>query len=235
VVEVIIPWAGGCPHRERALHWVLARYAAEHPDWRATVATAPDGPWSKARAAMPAIERSSADIVVVADADCWTSGLPAAVRTVQDGAPWAIPHRMVNRLTQDATSVVLAGGSWEELPLAERAYQGLEGGGFVVAHRDTLRAVPLDPRFVGWGQEDTSWAVALNTLLGPAWRGDAPLLHLWHPPQPRMTRRRGNAAGWRLYRRYLDARADPAAMLALIEEGRRALAAHQPAVHDHAA
>ena len=39
----------------------------------------------------------------------------------------------------------------------------------------------FDPRFVGWGGEDTSLGAALTTLVGPPARLEASVWHLWHP------------------------------------------------------
>lgn len=229
-VEVVIPWCGGCQHRERALSWVRGRYP-----WLVTIARAPDGPWCKALAVMPAISRSTADVVVVADADVWTAGLEQAVQAVADGAPWAIPHHTVHRLTQAATAQVLAGVPPAGQELSERPYKGVPGGGTIVAHREMFEAVPMDPRFVGWGCEDESWALALTCLYGSAWRGDADLWHLWHPPQRRDSRRIGSQQSWRLRRRYFRARRDPREMRRLLAEVHDALAALKPAGHDQAA
>src|SRR5687768_12609226 len=132
-VEVLVPWRGGCEHRERAWDWIAGHYTwplkrCELPDNKApeltealrdresnpvrvrtrqpaadTPRVASDSavPWNKARAVMPAVEDSCADIVVLADADVWTEGLAAAVRAVEQGASWAIPHRHVHRLTEE--------------------------------------------------------------------------------------------------------------------------------------
>lgn len=227
-VAVVVPWRGGCEYRERAWAWLRPRY-----QWPVIEAPAPPGPWVKALAAMPAVTAAPPGaIVVVADADVWTDGLRDAIQAVQDGAGWAIPHWTVHRLAETATDAMLAGGDWRGQPLARRAYQGLAGGGVVVALRETLLQVPLDPRFIGWGQEDQSHAIALTTLAGAPWRGTADLTHLWHPPQPRLSRSRGSEESWRLRRRYLQARHDPAAMRRLLTEATDALHAHQPAVHD---
>jgi len=218
-VAVVVPWRPGCPHRGRALTWVRGRYTAERPTWTLELGETPAvEPWSKAAAVMPVIERSSADIVIVADADVWTWGIASAVTAVAAGAAWAVPHTAVHRLDERGTAAVLAGAPWHDQPLAERPYRGLLGGGIVVARRDALLQAPLDRRFVGWGQEDTSWALALDTMLGAPWRGATPLIHLWHPPQPRMSRRRGSVDGWALFRRYHAAHGDQEAMRALIEE-----------------
>jgi hypothetical protein len=169
---------------------------------------------------VPAIETCKADIVVQADADVWTDGLAAAVNAVKSGAAWAIPHGMVRRLSQEGTMATIAGFAWQDQPVAQRPYRGVPGGGIVVASRAVLDAVPLDRRFIGWGQDDEAHALALNALVGEPWRGQAELIHLWHPPQSRMTRRRGSRESWALRSRYAAAKDDPAAMSALIEESR---------------
>lgn len=218
MTRVIIPWRGGCPHREAALDWLTGRFG----DWEPRISEPPEGPWSKGAAVAAAADGLDHDtVVVVHDADVWSPGTTAAVEAVKGGAPWAVPHRGVHRLTEHATSHVLAGADPDhDLEHSERAYTGLAGGGIVVLTAATLRRVPLDRRFEGWGGEDHSWGIALETLTGRSWRGKHPLWHLWHPPQHRLTRKVGSAASHQLFRRYHAARDNPAAMTALIEEGR---------------
>lgn len=230
-VSVVIPWRPGCPHRQAALEWVLRSYRDRHPDWQIVVGAAPPGPWCKATAVAAAVARADGDVLVVADADVWCRDAADAVAAVQRGrAAWAIPHRLVHRLTPDATATVL-GGRWDlddaiNRPglshLAERPYVGIPGGGLVVLPRSLWEDVPLDPRFRGWGGEDHAWGYALACLHGRPWRGRAPLWHLWHPPQPRLTRQIGSLESDGLRRRYAGARLDSAQMRALIEEGKRA-------------
>lgn len=219
-VEVIVPWQDACEDRSRALEWVFDRYRAEHPEWRVTVAPAPDGPWCKGAAVNPVVRADGPEVVIVADADTWTTGLQEAVDKVTTGlAGWAIPHQLVHRLTPEGTRQLLDTGRAPDGMLAQPAYRGVAGGGFVVLPRALAREVPLDQRFTGWGQEDMSWAVALHVLAGPAWRGDHDLIHLWHEPQQRQDRKVGSPQGQRLFRRYIAARNDPALMRALIAEG----------------
>lgn len=199
------------------------------------IAPCPAGPWVKALAVTPAVAASRADVIVVADADCWTDGLPAAIDAVAAGAPWAIPHTGVFRLDEHGTTAVLQGARWDDQPLTQRPYRGIPGGGFVVAHREVIEQVPLDSRFVGWGQEDECWAVALSTLVGAPWRGHEPLIHLYHPSQERLTRRKGSLEGWELRRRYIQARGNAPAMAVLLEEAKTHAAIHalESAGHDH--
>lgn len=210
-IEVVVPYAGQCPHRLRALEFTRKRYP-----WPVVVAEGGE-PWSKGAALRPVIEAATADILIIADSDCVTEGLPAAVQAVAGGAPWAIPHGRVFRLTEAGTVRYMESGEYGH-PFDRRPYRGMAGGGFVVAPRQTLLEVPLDPRFLSWGQEDESWALALTCLHGMPWRGDADLIHLYHPPAPRMSRRKGSPESWALYRRYRDAARDPLAMRKLIEE-----------------
>lgn len=221
-IEVIIPWAGGCEHRQRALDFVT-----EWHDFPVTLALG-GSPWSKGAALRPALEESMADIVIVADADCTTLGLPAAIKAVKRGAPWAVPHRLVTRLTEETSRHFMETGKVNH-PLDRRQYTGFAGGGFVVARRETLLDIGPDPRFIGWGQEDESWALALTTLAGKPWRGDADLIHLWHPPQPKETRRKGSGRGWQLFSRYYAAQDDPVAMRSILKEIHD-LETHQPSV-----
>jgi hypothetical protein len=217
-VAVIVPWRGGCQYRERAWEHLKGHY-----EWPVIEALGSE-PWCKAAAVMPAIEATRAQIVVVVDADVWCDGLHAAIVAVQDGAAWAHPHEFLHRLTHAATRNVLSGrpdDATEEPP-----YRGKIGGGIVVARRETLLEVPLDSRFVGWGQEDESWGWALTTLVGEPWCGTADLIHFWHPPQQRLDRKLGSMDGWRLKRRYAKARRDPVVKRRLIEEVH--LESHQP-------
>jgi hypothetical protein len=238
-VCVVVPFRGGCSHREAAWEFVRRLYVERHPDWVVVEAEAPTGEWCKGAAINPVIDGCEADIVIQADGDVWCGGLAEAVGAVRGGAPWAIPHTMVHRLSEDGTRDVLAGEPWpgedDKSAHAQRPYQGVAGGGILVASREALLAAPLDRRFRGWGQDDEAHALALNALVGQPWRGDAPLFHLWHPPQPRITRRRGSRESWRLRCRYVRCRDDPAAMAALLEESRVADRFDQDAMHHHPA
>lgn len=238
MVEVRVPWRPAGPDRGRAWGFVNRFYAENHPTWPVHTALAPAGDWSKGRALSPAVERSIADIIVVADGDVVTDRLTEAVKAVQDGANWACPHELVHRLDAEGTDRLIAGDN-SRPTYQQKPYRGVLGGGIVVARREVIISTPLDRRFIGWGlsgQEDMAWAVALQCLHGAPWRGTADLWHLWHPLPERLTRKYGNDGGRRLYRRYLKCRNDPAAMRALIEEGRHEPRdADVPPVRDRAA
>lgn len=215
-VSVVIPWRPGCPHREAALAWTLDRWRAA--GYEQVLGEHDDGPWCKAAAVWSGLTRADGELLVIADADVWTDGVDAALDAVAAGAPWAVPHRLVHRLTPHATARVLAGVPPDRLPTEQPPYKGFEGGGITVLTRDLYDQVPLDPRYAGWGQEDESWALGLRVLAGAPWRGTAPLYHLWHPPQPRLSRRWGTRDGMALHRRYRAAAQSPHRMRALLDE-----------------
>lgn len=204
-VDVLIPWRTDEGPRAEALYRLLIPWLNRKVmnGWYPVLVVAPDGPWSKG-ATLARASCVLSSIVVVHDADVLCEGLPDAIEAVRGGAAWAIPHGDVIRLASD--------GSVEE------KHPGLAGGGIVVLTRKTFDECPMDPRFEGWGGEDESWACALTTLYGPPWRGDADLIHQWHPPAPRVSRRYGNRANEALRQRYLHANGHPDLMRRLVTE-----------------
>lgn len=218
-VSVLVPWTPGCPHREAAWAWAQTRYDAAY---EVVEGRCSDGPYNRSEAILNAAMRSSGDVLVIADADVWCDPTDAVEAVAEHG--WAVPHNLIHRLSPESTERVLAGEDWHGLPLSQdnpqdrRPYRGNPTGTLVVMRRDVLFDVPPDPRFVGWGQEDVAWSLALHTLIGKPWRGSADLVHLWHPAQPRKTRVVGNLDSLALYRRYQKAKGRPKAMRALLDE-----------------
>lgn len=220
---MLVPFTPGCPHREAAFGWVLGRYETALPTWQVVTGdgATPNG-YSRSQGILDAASRADGDVYVIADADVWCHPGLAVLRAAEDG--WAIPHKLVHRLSPESTAKVLDGARWQGLPLStdnpqdSRPYRGNETGTLVAIRHDVFAKAPPDPRFVGWGQEDDAWQLALRCLVGPPWRGDDDLVHLWHPPQPRKSRVVGNDANKALLRRYQAARRDRLAMAALLEE-----------------
>lgn len=227
-VSVVVPFRGdGGGPRDKAWTYLRDWWATHYPDWAVLEGTCPLGrPWSKGVAVACALRRNPVgQVLIIADADVICPGVGDAVDIVTGGqAQWAIPHQRVNRLTEAATAAILAGAQLPPGPhlagsaTVAQSYKGAEGGGMVVLPADVYRRVPLDIRFEGWGQEDTSWAFALRVLAGRPWRSHmAPLLHLWHPPEHRVGVWQGSPANVALYNRY-RATTTSGGMLAILAE-----------------
>lgn len=200
--EVVIPWfpALATPARSRALAYVLKRYS--RAGLPATVAECPAERFSKASAVVPALRRSRASTVAVADADVWAEGdgVELGRQAVLAGKPWCKPYTLVHRLTEQGTKSYMQFQCKEELE--QVPYIGIDGGGIVIGRRQDLLDVPLDKRFEGWGGEDESWGIALSVLLGPCHFLPNDLVHFWHEKPERETRQVGNKKNDALRRKY---------------------------------
>jgi hypothetical protein len=209
-IAVLIPFGNGTPWRKAALAYTMKWYAENLENARILLGHATE-PWCKARAVAGALSKSVEPVVIIADADCVTPGIKQAVRAVQQGAAWAMPHLKVYRMSQVATNEIYRGAppgslTGKNVWLDQSPYKGYEGGGITVLRRDVYLDCPLDPAFVGWGQEDEAWAMALNGLHGVPWRGRAPLYHLWHEKPPRVSRYVGSEASLTRLNEYKEAR-----------------------------
>lgn len=226
MIRVVIPYGGNDPHRARGLAFVWDNLGDLLPDATVHVGQI-NGQWSKALAVNAALDPTwpDDDILVIHDADVWVPKLPHAVDVVASNLRrWATPHTMVHRLNQALTADVIDGKvpftGLGKTGMDQPPYRGVVGGGCVVLSRASYRQVPLDPRFVGWGQEDESWGYAMRRVLGQPHIGNGKLFHLWHPHPERMTRSVGNRDGEALRNRYRAARRSREDMEALLDEFR---------------
>lgn len=183
------------------------RLRVQHPSWRILDAETDDEPFNKAAAIVRHAPLDS--VLVVHDTDVLCDGLGSAVKNVIDGAPWAVPHQLVIRLSESGTDRFIADGCpverAHEYDHAER-HRGVLAGGIVVLSPGLIATHPPDVRFIGWGGEDAAWGRVLG-LAGQPFRVGAALVHLWHPPAPRQTRAMPQSVeSRRLMLRYLDAR-----------------------------
>lgn len=216
--SVVVPWRSD-PHREVAWQWVRSQYEAL--GFEVVTGSCPDGPWVKALAVDDAVQRSSGELLIVADADVWCAQLPDVLHLAET-RPVVMPHGQVHRLTQSESQRFMA-GERGHFDTVEPPRKGMAGGGIVILSRDLWEQVPMDPRFVGWGQEDRSWSMALTAMTGKIARFSHHLVHLWHPPQPRLDRATGSHEGRALEARYAAASRDPVQMGALLTEARQTL------------
>jgi hypothetical protein len=228
-VDLIIPFSFDDDERDAARLFVCAHYALRHPGLNVVFGVDPlnvrgdYAEWSKGRAVANGVSRSRNPILVVADADVIVppEGLGYSIIAVMHGAAWSMPHGTVYRLSRRGTSAVYAAGELPAVPnikYAERTHPGPHGGGMVVLTRAAYEATGIDPRFIGFGGDDISFARALDTLVGKCERFDFPMTHLFHERTPRRHGNRGSDANEALAARYMIADGDPWAMQTIIDE-----------------
>lgn len=235
MTALVIPFCfDGDTDRLAALHYVRKWYERQHNFDLVIGTCSPEEPWSKGLAVARAVKRTRRSVLVLADADVLVApeALVDCVRAVAVGdAAWSQPHATVYRLSRLSTNMVYNGELTEIRHLFRRALDRPEhpaphGGGISVMHRDAFEAVGgIDPRFIGWGGEDISFAWALDTLVGQCFRGGVPMWHLYHARAPRRLGNRASEASEQLAARYATANGDRAAMLQLAHEHSNWLAA----------
>lgn len=226
------------PIREANWAWLRSRWEATLPaSWAIVEGRAPAEPWVKANATQDAAQAALAGTWIVLDADVLLDPavLVETARIVDAGeAEWVHPHRVIYRLAAGPTRSLVDHPPdlpHDQLPLPttrnaldRNIYQGSTGGGIVTCSSDAYhRTGGFDPRFVGWGGEDVSFGRALRTLCGEPACLEAPLWHLWHPPQPRpanphRVQRKASVESDRLSGRYVAATGRPDKMRELIAE-----------------
>lgn len=168
-VQILTPWIDtSCPHRLRG------RQVTEEL-WRELGFEQVYGRGaSRAEARNDAIRKSTADVIVCADADTYTT----------KGQVWAAVHiaAQTGNLTS-AFDVILrqAEGAdlWQEC--GDRFKN--PPNGIVAISRPALDVVGgFDERFYGWGGEDQAFLYSCEALLGPVRRVPGFAWHVWHPP-----------------------------------------------------
>jgi len=197
-VAIIMPRDRLSSDRSRVAARVMAHYKANHPEWPIIIGHPRGTVWIKGEAIADALTRTTADVIIIADADCMVDpeALRMSVGAVLNGAAWSMPHRLVHRAGKQMTEqIYLSQEPTAPLVLPDRhsvdrdPYEGFLGGGIVVTRRVWYEAIGGFPKTMrGWGSEDQALATACLTLLGPCIRGDADLLHLYHTPQQKEQR-----------------------------------------------
>ncbi len=246
-----MPFTSDGAERQAAWAW-LERY------WRwalpgAEVAVADDGgkPFSKSCSVNTAASSATGDVYVIMDADCYmdASALVSCAEDVRRNRSWWMPYRGMWRLGKEATQSLLETPPEHQLrlglpPIAADVQGGSEAWKWSLSSRDNgalCQVIPargfwhvggMDPRFRGWGGEDSSFAMALDTLWAPRSLNDSVhAAHLWHArigegegPRGRMWEGQSRPrTGVELRNRYTHCRGKPGAMRRLVNEGARTL------------
>ena len=166
------------------------RIQASVPDWVRYIfspVNAPVPPYNRSRAFNVGVQKASGSVLVLHDNDFL---IPADyARTVtncmEDGYQVVQPKRFLFYLTHGSTASAVQAQSLCGANECDRVVENLEGGGSIAITREAYFAIGgMDEDFVGWGGEDNEfWDRCQLLRVNPY--GYLPLVHLWHPPQPR--------------------------------------------------
>jgi GT2 family glycosyltransferase len=106
------------------------------------------------------------------------------VARASDGAAFIDLKRFTFYASEGDTVALFAGGSLRT-DLAARVIQNLRGASVAVTRAGFSAIGGFDEEFVGWGGEDLDFWERAEAEGGTYAFGYLPMIHLWHPAQPR--------------------------------------------------
>lgn len=200
-ISLLMPFRSDGAEREAAYQWLVKYWKAHLPFAQFITGTDDQVPFSKTSAFNDAFSRSKGDILVLIDADCYIDAqivvnCAEEIRTARKAGHklWHIPYRQFYRLTDLATSHVLASNPAHPLRFSaspnprdtedtgSSSFGHWWGALIQVMPREAYELVGgCDPRFRGWGGEDVAFMRAIDTLYGKHKTTDNQVIHLWHP------------------------------------------------------
>lgn len=203
-ISLLVPFRTDHAERERTWLWLYDYYVFNMPEGTEIIVESnEDTPFCKTNAVNKAFRKSTGDVVVILDADCYidtdviveAAGKIRAARK-QGKKLWFIPYRRFYRMHKHPSLEVLGSLPWKPLHLSDPpprgTYYEIHKGAVSAGHwwgaliqimpREAFaRTGGMDERFRGWGGEDISFMHAVDTLYGPHKTLNDPVYHLWHP------------------------------------------------------
>jgi hypothetical protein len=206
-ISLLVPYTGDEATRE--VNWdALKQYwEINLPEAELIIEGDDSVPFCKTAAVNRAFRKSTGDVVVILDADCFMD--PEVIRECADnirvarceGYPlWYVPYRSFYRLTEETTTILRfliclnstyyqCVSEWLGDPPTDNMYQHHNSnssahwfGALVqIMPREAFELVDgMDERFIGWGGEDISFMNAVDTLYGRHRTHPGPVYHMWH-------------------------------------------------------
>ena len=227
MISFIVPFRSTEFHRVQSSESVL-KQLRENWDYDEIRTGSNQGDFNRSASRNVLAGISSADVFVFLDADSyvpnWQISL-AYARTLING--WCLPYDCYYSLSREGSQQFMAGGAVGREGDLEFVFPTPNSpipavGGCVVVRRDVFEMVAgYDERFIGWGEEDRAFILALETLAGPSPRVPGEIHHIWHPGEE------GDCFGQPHYRdnealcnRYRAAHGNPPVMQQLVDEHR---------------
>lgn len=198
-LSIVIPYRNTKkdPMRSNNYYTVLGWFYRIFPKAETVVSTDNlDGPFSRSRAINDGVECSSGDTIIICDADLITPkpNYETAIDLL-DLHPFVIPFGKVYHLFLRTTEKVWTGD--QQINFAEFRQNinvqqiidiqnsKLAGGTCVITREFFDKMGGYDPRFIGWGWEDTEFCYRVKDRLGDyPILADKSIYHLAHDREP---------------------------------------------------
>ena len=194
-VDIIIPWRdSGCPARKRALDFVYGLYESHFSN--IILCDSSKDEFNRAEARNAGVRKSTADIVVVTDADLFVpvSQIEEAIVIAETFDGQIKPFTAFGHLSEASTQYFLAKGDYASITEAQfdtlsTLWPGVHGGTFVMRRELWDPIGGMDEAFTGWGGEDNAFNILCSSKLKePLLTLDGYAFHLFHPHRRRMSR-----------------------------------------------
>lgn len=185
-LSVLMTWRPRNPDRERTFPYIFNHYRQTFPDAQFILCDDPNPNFNRGRALIEGVREAAGETLLFADADCWISpeALHRGVQLAPQVASFVVPFFTVNYLDKVATELVLQGVSPDSPDLIEnyeRQWLKPTTGICNIVQKDRyLSSGGFDPRFDGWGFEDSAWGMAMETFYGEIHYDHVPAYHLYH-------------------------------------------------------
>jgi glycosyltransferase involved in cell wall biosynthesis len=199
-ISLLVPFTTTDLQRQATWDWLKEYYSAWLPGAELIVSPNYEVPFCKTRAFNTAFKRSTGDVIVLLDADCYINTeiilqCAAEIRAARKAHQklWYVPYRNFYRLTEQATSAVTASQPTDPItypaPPPSEVLSSTDGtssahwwGALIqIMPAEAFEAVGgMDDRFAGWGGEDVAFMRAVDTLYGKHKTWNDQVFHLWH-------------------------------------------------------
>lgn len=188
IMSLLIPFRN-TGDREEQFEWLQKRWKKLFPEAEIIVAE-DDGkdPFSKTMAVNNAYRKATSDILAIVDADVWVDPkilIKAAEDIRNKKAVWVQPCSTVYRINKNMTFNIVDFTPSSPFPLIREEHTEritpVVGLVAVFSREQFEYCGGMDPRFRGWGWEDTAWNMMLNRIFGKATVEKNIVYHLWHP------------------------------------------------------
>lgn len=186
-VVILVPRREGFADRDRTWVWTKAWWAKRFPDIPIVEGHHNVGLFNRAAALNTASKTAGEwDVALVIDADviCDPQHVRDAVAMAAAQGRIVVPFTVRHNMNQRGSQRIMEGetGPWERW-IAQNFHD--QHSSVIAVPRTVWETVGgFDETFAGWGMEDTAFALAAETLVGPLIHMEGEVWHLWHPTAP---------------------------------------------------